>query len=399
MNKKKLAFWPLLFLVLAAYAGGKLSATDPGNIKAMPQAVSEWIQVNSNGFGNQKSGEVSALEPFSGQLYAGTSNSIDGAQIFRSPDGVTWTPVTDPGFGNPHDTAPPAILDMMVFNGYLYASTGRGNAAQIWRTVDGLNWARVVNAGFGDPDIVDMTVLAVYGSQLYVGASKQDTGVQVWRTFTGDGNLSNWNQVATGTDPAMITGLSVFNVDGGLYAAVQSETGAPAQIWRSYGGALGTWTAVVSDGFGNSNTTLTGGLAEFNGYLYVGAGNTVEGAQLWRSNDGLSWQQMITPGFGDPNNEKVESVFIFQNYLYVGVKNVSTGIEIWHSADGLVWEQTNLDGFGDNNNVSTNRNNATTDFLNQLHLGTSNVVDGGELWRKPLTLNEKVYLPVILRMP
>ncbi|MAT98801.1 MAG: hypothetical protein CL608_16785 [Anaerolineaceae bacterium] len=400
MNRIKLTIWPMLFLILVGFADVKLFARDHAhNIEAMTQAVSSWIQVNNNGFGNQQTEEVSALEAFNNHLYAGTSNLIDGAQIFRSTDGVTWTAVTDPGFGSAHDTAPPAILDMMVFDGYLYATTGRGNAAQIWRTVDGVNWARVVNAGFGDPDVVNMTVLAVYGSQLYVGAAKQDTGVQVWRTYTGDGNLSNWNQVATGTDPAIMTGLSVFNVDGGLYAAVQSETGAAAQIWRSYGGALGTWTAVVSDGFGNNNTTLTGGLAEFNGYLYVGAGNIVDGAQLWRSNDGVSWQQMITPGLGDPNSEKVESVFIFQNQLYVGVKNVSTGIEIWRLADGLAWEQANLDGFGDGNNAGTNGHNATAEFLNQLYLGTANAVDGGELWRKPLTLNERVYLPVVLRMP
>ena len=58
--------------------------------------------------------EVSALVTFNGHLYAGTTNSIDGARIFRSPDGVTWTPVTQPGFGIAHDIAPPSILDLVV---------------------------------------------------------------------------------------------------------------------------------------------------------------------------------------------------------------------------------------------------------------------------------------------
>jgi hypothetical protein len=122
-------------------------------------------------------------------------------------------------------------------------------------------------------------------------------------------------------------------------------------------------------------------MAVFGGYLYVGAGNIVNGAQLWRSNNGTSWAGAITPGFGNPNNKTVETVFVFQNQLYVGVQNDQTGIEIWHSADGTLWEQVNQDGFGDNNNTTSNRSNATTEFLSQLYLGTSNVVNGCELWR------------------
>jgi hypothetical protein len=137
----------------------------------------------------------------------------------------------------------------------------------------------------------------------------------------------------------------------------------------------------MNNGFGDSLTTSTGGMAVFGGYLYVGAGNTAEGAQLWRTNDGASWAQVIGPGFGDPNNQKAETVFVFQNQLYASVKNAVTGMELWRSADGTAWEQANADGFGDSNNSGTNGSNATGDFLSQLYVGTSNVVDGGELWR------------------
>ena len=66
----------------------------------------------------------------------------------------------------------------------------------------------------------------------------------------------------------------------------------------------------MSDGFSNSLTTSTGGMAEFAGYLCVGAGNDVVGAQLWRTNDGTSWAQAITPAFGDPNNQKIDMVYV-----------------------------------------------------------------------------------------
>ena len=112
-----------------------------------------WQQANLNGFGDPKEQEVSALESFNGYLYAGTYNIVeplvlfDGARIFRSPDGVTWTPVTQPGFQNPHDSAPPAILDFVIFGNRLYASTGRGgNPAQIWRSSTGTSWAPMVTA-------------------------------------------------------------------------------------------------------------------------------------------------------------------------------------------------------------------------------------------------------------
>jgi len=393
MGHKKIAIGALVILLVAGTAGVSACVTNtdaprtniPG-AQEIAQAIPipGWQQANTNGFGDPKALEVSALEAFNGYLYAGTYNIVepnvlfDGARIYRSPDGVTWTPVTQPGFQNPHDSAPPAILDFVLFGNRLYASTGRGgNPAQIWRASNGVNWAPMVTAGFGDPDIHDIAALAVYNGMIYAGASSQVSGARIFRSSTGDSNT--WNPV-TPAGPTMagagVTGLAVFN--GALYATIESE--APVQIWRT-SSAGSTWTTVVNNGFGDSLTTSTGGMAVFGGYLYVGAGNSAVGAQLWRSNDGANWAQAINPGFGDSNNQKVEMVFAFQNQLYASVKNAVTGIEVWRSADGALWEQVNQDGFGDTNNTGTNGSHATADFLSQLYMGTSNVVDGGELWR------------------
>jgi len=365
----------------APEAGSSPKSSLPAHAELV-QGTSSWQQANSNGFGDPHEQEVSALEAFNSQLYAGTYNVIDplavfdGARIFRSPDGVTWSPVTQPGFQNPHDTAPPAILDFLVFNDRLYASTGRGgNAAQIWRTLDGVNWAPMVAAGFGDPEIHDIAALGVYNGVIYAGAGSQVSGARIYRSSTGDSNT--WSPVAPAapTMPgARITGFAEFN--GALWATIESE--APVQIWRSSGGA---WTAVMKNGFGDSLTTLTGGIAVFGGYLYVGAGNTADGAQLWRSMDGTNWEQVITPGFGNANSQTVETVFVIQNQLYASVHNAVTGIEVWRSPNGNLWEQANQDGFGDSDNSTSNGSHATANFLSQLYLGTSNIIDGGELWR------------------
>jgi hypothetical protein len=363
LKQKKLAAGTLLILVSFFLTVGAAG-------------ISRWQQVNSNGFGSPNADEISAVEAFGGHLYAGTSNVTDGMRIFRSQDAQTWIPVTDPGFGLPHDTAPAAALDLVVFNGRLYASTGRGDGpGQIWRTLNGVNWAPVVIAGFGDPDTVNITALVTYNGMIYAGATNLINGAQIWRSYTGDSN--SWSQVGPsipGTVVATVAKFAVF--DGALYAAVESD--APAQIWRSYGG---DWTTIIDDGFGDSNTTATGDMAEFGDYLYVGAGNLDDGGQLWRSNNGTLWEQVIDPGFGDPNNTKVEAVFVFQNDLYASVRNAATGIEVWRTTDGATWEQTNDDGFGDSNNTGTNGSNASAEYLGYLHVGTANVTDGGELWQ------------------
>jgi hypothetical protein len=136
------------------------------SVPELVQGVSAWQQVNSNGFGDPKELEVSALESFNSNLYAGTYNLVepqvvfDGARIFRSSNGVQWTAVTQPGFQNPHDSAPPAILDFVVFGSYLYASTGRGgNAAQIWRSSTGSSWMPAFDAGPDYPDTHDIAAL------------------------------------------------------------------------------------------------------------------------------------------------------------------------------------------------------------------------------------------------
>ncbi len=67
--------------------------------------------------------------------------------------------------------------------------------------------------------------------------------------------------------------------------------------------------------------------------------------------------------------------------LYASANNMQSGVELWRSTNGTLWERTNLDGFGDSNNTGLNWSNSAGSFLGQLYVGTSNSVDGGELWR------------------
>ena len=403
MNHAKLTLSILIILLAMGFSGASAASADVttahGLAPAGPQDLPDWEQVNTSGFGDLNASEVSALEAFNSYLYAGTSNPTAGARIFQSPDGLAWTPVIQPGFGIAHDYRPPAILDLTVFNSRLYASTGRGDGpGLIWRTVDGVTWAPMVIDGFGNPDTVDITALAVFNNYIYAGATNLVSGARIMRSFSGDSNT--WTQVAPtlpGMNATTITGMAIFG--NALYAAAESQ--GLTQIWRSTTGT--DWTAVVTNGFGDSSTSATGGMAEFGGYLYAGAGSTVAGAQLWRTTDGSTWEQIIGPGFGGADNQKVEMVFVFQNQIYASVKNTQTGLEVWRSADGVSWEQVNQDGFGDPNNTGSNWSNATAEFLSQLYVGAVNNPGGGELWRMqppaPPPPLLPMFVPLILRQP
>jgi hypothetical protein len=234
----------------------------------------------------------------------------------------------------------------------------------------------MVIAGFGDPDTVAITALAVYDGVLYAGATNLISGAQIWRSFSGDNNT--WTKVgpaAPAPTGSRVTGFAVFG--GALYAAIESA--GPVQVWRSNNGT--SWTTVMNNGFGNPNTIYAGGMDTLAGKLYLGAGNSVQGAQLWRTGDGTTWEKVNYADFSAVNNQQVEMVFVYGNQLYVSVKNGTTGLKLWRSADGTTWERANQDGFGDSHNSGTNWSNASANFVSQLYVGTTNILDGGELWR------------------
>jgi hypothetical protein len=382
----------------AQSSGRPIAPTPSGDVgrqsmNALAVVVNGWKQVNIDGFGDLHNNGIAALQVFSSTLYASAANWNSGGTIWRSTDTFTWTQVTEPGFGNAYTNTNPAIIDMVIFNGQLYAGTGWDNATgQLWRSSTGTAWEQVVGDGFGDADNSAINAMAVYSDTLYVGTINASRGPQIWRSSSGD-NLSWTNVVTTGLGCggcSNLTSLIVFN--GSLYAAV--ATSGPsngARIWRTSNGS--DWSQVGATGFGAAGTYETGGFAIFDGNLYIGAHNNVSGGQVWRSGNGSTWTQVVGNGFGDPNNIGVESLYVLGDNLYAATRNSVTGIEIWRSADGTTWSQVSPDGFGDSNNQSTTWSNATAVFNDSLYVGTWNSVSGGEVWQ----MLHQVFLPVVLR--
>jgi len=368
---------------------------DNHRIQKFAPGVPGWRQVNINGFGDRWNTSVSALEVFNGQLYAGATNYNNGARIWRTTDGTTWTAVSSPGFGSAYTNTNTIIFDMIEFNNQLYAGTGHwendGVAGQIWRSSSGTNWTLVEGDWFGNANNVAVVTFSILNNVLYAATYNRTDGLEICRSSTG--NSGDWTCVVTNgngdADNYIFTGLIEFN--GYLYAGVGNEADG-AEIWRTNNGT--TWNPVVTGGLDDTNNTQTGGLAVLGGYLYVGTRNYDTGAHIWRSSNGTTWTTVVGNGFGDSSNVKIESLKAFNGSIYAGTSNSTTGIEIWRSQNGTTWSQANVDGFGDSNNTFTLWSVGTVAFKNHLYIGTWNDANAGKVWQ---FVGYPVYLPLVVR--
>ena len=395
--KRNMIFFSISLIVTFSMLAG-LTASTAQSVKPalQPQdspAVLLWRQVNLNGFGDLYNVAVLALEIFNDRLYAASDNYQSGAKVWRMETNGSWTAVSEPGFGSAYGKKNAAIPDLTVFNGNLYAGTAwNGITGQMWRTPDGMTWSKTVADGFGYANNLGVSPFGTFDGFLYTGTINPTDGLDIWRSATG--NLDDWHNVVIGGkgNPNNELATSFIEFGGHFYAAIENHTNG-AEIWRTDDGS--DWTTVNSGGFGDSDNPQTGGMTIYGGYLYVGTRNDYTGAQLFRSTNGTTWVPVIENGFGDVNNIKIEMIYAWNGNLYAGTQNNATGIEIWQSSDGLIWNQINSDGFGDSNNVNVIWNSATSEYNQHLYIGTENSADGGEIWQ--LYFGYPLYLPAVIR--
>ncbi len=345
-----------------------------------------WEQVNTNGFGDPANFLIGTLDTFGGWLYAGTwRNDERGAQVWRTADGRTWSQFT-PSW-SPSNTV---VYDAQVFGSRLYFGTGHdyGGAGEIWRT-NGTIWEQVVPAGFGDENNIGVNALAVFGNALYAATTNYATGLEVWRSPSGD--AGSWSQVNSDGFGSAGTAQDVtMEVYGGhLYVGLSRD--GVAELWRSDGTG---WTAVFTDGLAAGNTHVSA-MAEFGGEFYIALRNVTTGGEVWRSEDGLAWAPVFTRGLGNPDNLRPYGLSVVGDDLYLAFTNLATGAEVWRTASGGAWWPANESGWGDSlNRGASHFDKGMTVFRFDLYVATSHS-DGGEVWRLPLA--HHTYLPLVLR--
>ena len=273
---------------------------------------------------------------------------------------------------------------MVAHNERLYVGTYNDAGGELWRT-DGVTWEQVVTGGFGDAANVELKNLAVFSHTLYVATGNSNGAPQVWRSTSGD--AGSWSKVADS-----LGGYGVMHVyNNAFYLGMGGGDGA--ELWRTGDGL--TWTPVFTDGLGQENPYVAS-IAEFAGDLYIGMANGSTGGQLWRSADGQHWTPVFTNGLGNPDNIRLYGLIASGEHLYAVFSNLTTGAEVWRMDAGGVWAPVALGGWGDSaNGFADYFNKGAVLFNFDLYIATFND-DGGEIWRLPLARH--IYLPLTLKL-
>ncbi|VVB60761.1 Uncharacterised protein [uncultured archaeon] len=438
-----------------------------------------WQQINEDGFGDKHNVGTRAMTVFAGYLCVGvtnfnlSSNKVNGCELWCY-NGTDWiqsvgnrsSATIGPGFGNKNNAECSILIE---FKGMLYAGTANShNGCELWRTNNPLKgpWEKVVDKGFGYSSNLGIWSAEIFMGFLYIGTINFPKGCQVWRTSNGtdfEAVVGGRSHTPCGFGESMnIYAWYMKEYNGKLLVGTQNIFGG--EIWRSQDGV--TWECLVGSRgsyprsfqiaviYNYGIRTLT----VFKGCLYAGTAalpaftvtlnvrgihdkphevkifNSPEiGLQIWRSNasEDQKWQCIVGGfkeknssgnGFGDNHNIYAWTMKVFNDSLYVGTYNVKRenislslkdlikyimkgnivytigsdlvmkegdGCQVWKTNDGDHWIQiigneTNGlgNGFGDvNNNGVRSMSVYQIKNTNALIIGTINAVTGCEIWK------------------
>lgn len=279
--------------------------------------------IDGTGLGNANNAGVGRMVAHEHYLYLASWNTQEGTIVYRSKDGESWEPISEPGIGA-GAAADFTLAGFVWYGDHLYAGT--------WNQRHG---AAMYRANADAPDANDI----------------------VWETVTteGFGNRRNWG----------FTHLRPFN--GHLYVSCFNFLEG-SEVWRSDSGDPGTWAMVCPKGWNATFNTDTTMMVVHDGYLYAGTESArdteyVEGMQLWRTDGNLAppynqWEQVNDNGFGNPRNHNICGFAVLDGRIYAGTWNQTQGIEVWRAAPEKEtpftnWERVVQGGNGDQDNIYT----------------------------------------------
>jgi len=229
----------------------------------------------------------------------------------------TWVPVNDGAFGmgtgGDSSYANEEGFEVVVFNDQLYVGMEADNiyGARLWRTKAGV---------------------------------RVPTGQADWEEVAADAN--GWpfgNAVVTQNDH--IDSLAVFQ--GTLYASTANGGSSTygTLVYSSTTGDAGSWTRVITAGFGDVNNTNFKDMQVFQGWLCGGTQNWQTGAQVWCTQDGANWVQKNYGGFGSTGNQtsvvEVWSGYVYSSALYFGAQ-VCVGTNCATTHDGALYRTSDI---------------------------------------------------------
>jgi hypothetical protein len=308
---------------------------------------------------------ISAMTAFNGSIYVGTTNPINGAEVYRYNNGTSWTKVSGAaGSINGSTTGIASVSAMTVFNGNLYIGTSKVGAAEIYRYEGGTSWTKVSGPTAGTVGAITaidgVSSLAVYQGQLYAGLREMPGGARlmsygggiIWTAV----NTTAGTFVATNTVGAQSVGPMVVK-NGFLYFAAQR--GGDADILRYSGGngatnayflsmnaATATGSYVINGGSATTGFTEVTAMTVYNGAVIVALRRGVGQAEVLQLNDGMttgttspnSWTRLNNAtgqmaNLGVSGIDSVTALTVYNGLLYAGT-NQAGKAEIYRYTGG-----------------------------------------------------------------
>jgi hypothetical protein len=331
------------------YAVGAVSVNDSYEI---------GIGEDENGFGEVWNKTIIDMAVLNGELYIPIGHNYeDGTRIWKTSDGISWTPTSDYSFGQFHgydlDGNPIGCLP-----GYNPSTIGMPVSSSATH--------------FGKSDVSGIETL-------YIGATgttgcngrgaralriENDTWNYIVDNFVDENNTGT-NENGLGDSASFLTGnfqvWSWANYDGRLFASIARQSGGGRLIYSETGGPEdGAWQLVVGKGSSSMGdaplmpngfdgvsgpsgfgSNIASNLFTHDDALYAGTLMVInslappspsdpvfDGADIWRATgpaEALVWARVTGDGFGDANIHHFDSFCPFKGSMYVAASNLFSG--------------------------------------------------------------------------
>jgi SAM-dependent methyltransferase len=324
----------------ALYCTTWASSKGPGPVLLRSADGRHFDQVGEPGLGDPTVATIRSVVPFQEKLFLSPTGTTRGKYLANVPEQMVilvsedpakgdWQLACEPFFG---DTTNMGIFDMAVFNGSLYAATtNSADGFQIWKTdAHGrppYKWQKVMShGGYRGKENQSVGHLYEFKGCLYIGTGilgghdrERNIGPaspELFRLFPDD----TW-ELIVGEPRLTPEGLKVPL--SGLGAGYNSPT--VGYFWRmcEHEGwlYLGTYDWSIWMPYVRPET-IPDKLRQR--IERVGVDNIVRaqaGFDLWRSQDGVNWLPVSRNGFGNPCNYGVRTMASSPYGLFLGVAN------------------------------------------------------------------------------
>lgn len=344
-----------------------------------------WVRVGMGGLGNRSRVQPDALAVHGGYVWVASAEALPAGgkrpHLFRAPlrDDTAWTEVTPPWSGNSEISA------LTPFAGDLYVGTTFG---QVWRLRRGA-WANVTPAWPGTNPIQHLVGWEPIAGSATLCAARGTVEVRCGLEV----GVAEALPAVPLRNSRDIGAARLATLGDRLYLAVSGTTASSRQCEvLTYQRSRG-WSSITGDCFGDTRLPWAGSMAAFRGNLYVGTGGhfglptvrriSYEGEVVDVTPTGIYPCTLVTscPARYGAMAVSAGELFVGNRVTYAGG---TISAEVVRTA-GTGWSLSVERGFGIPTNDTTTAL-AGNDLL--VYAAILNSVDGFEVWRRNFLLSE-----------